>query len=283
MSPDALHATLAAFPVSAGAFIVTLYGDVVAPRGGEIWMGNIISACAAVGLSESRVRTAVSRLVAAERIEGVKDGRKSYYRLTPAAEKEFQRAARLIYRRPRAEPLQGWHLVALPQGPGREALVARLTRLRFGMAEPYLAILPDRGDPLPPLGAPHFRATTEDDLTEMARAAWPLEALSERMERFVAGFAPLEGILCSPEEALGLRLLLVHVYRDIALSDPALPLGLLPEGWKGPEVRALFARLYLQLTPEADRAVARDFVDRDGPLTADPTRIARRIADLSYH
>ena len=194
-----------------------------------------------MGLSESRVRTAVSRLVASERIEGMKDGRKSYYRLTPAAEKEFQRAARLIYRRPRAAPLRGWHLVALPQGPGREALVNRLTALRFGMAEPYLAILPDRGDPLPPLGAPHFRATTEDDLTQMARAAWPLDALAERMARFMQAFAPLDGVTCSPEEALGLRLLLVHVYRDIALSDPALPLGMLPEDWQGPAVRALFA------------------------------------------
>ncbi len=282
MSPDTLHHVLAAYPVNAGAFIVTLYGDVVAPRGGEIWMGNIITACAAVGLSESRVRTAVSRLVAAERIEGVKDGRKSYYRLTPAAEKEFQRAARLIYRRPRAEPLKGWHLVTLPQGAGREALVSRLTKLRFGMPEPYLAILPDRGDPLPPLGAPHFRATTEDDLTELARSAWPLESLAERMERFMDGFAPLDGISCSPDEALGLRLLLVHVYRDIALADPALPLGLLPDDWKGPAVRALFARLYLHLTPSADAAVASDFVDREGPLVADPTRIARRIADLSY-
>ncbi len=273
---------LSAYPVSAGAFIVTLYGDVVAPRGGEVWMGNIIAACAAVDLSESRVRTAVSRLVAADRIEGAKDGRRSFYRLTPQAEDEFRRAARLIYSRPRAEPLRGWHLVALPQGPGREALVARLTRLRFGMADPYLAILPDRGGSLPPLGAPHFRATTDDDLTEMARAAWPLEALADRMERFIAGFAPLDGLRCTPDEALGLRLLLVHVFRDIALADPALPLGMLPEGWKGPAVRALFAKLYLQLTPEADGAVAQTFIDRNGPLRADPTRIARRIADLSY-
>ncbi|MGB8621686.1 MAG: PaaX family transcriptional regulator, partial [Paracoccaceae bacterium] len=105
---------LETFPVRAGAFIVTLYGDIVAPRGGEVWMGNIIEACRAVGISESRVRTAVSRLVAADRIEGEKDGRKSYYRLTAAASEEFSRAARLIYRRPKAEPLRGWHLVALP-------------------------------------------------------------------------------------------------------------------------------------------------------------------------
>ncbi|QDL91934.1 PaaX family transcriptional regulator [Paroceanicella profunda] len=283
MNTSVTSRILETFPVSAGAFIVTLYGDVVAPRGGELWMGNIVEACRAVQISESRVRTAVSRLVASERIAGEKHGRKSYYRLTEAANREFTHAARLIYSRPRAEPLRGWHLVALPQGAGREALVHKLSRLRFGMAQPHLAILPDRGEPLPPLGAIHFRATTTDDLTELARSAWQLDALAGRIDRFVEGFSPLEGCSFPPAEALGLRLLLVHIFRDIALSDPALPLGMLPDTWQSPAARALFARLYLALTPDADAAVAASFVDRNGTLTADPTRIARRIADLSYH
>lgn len=282
MPSDVSARILDTFPVSAGSFIVTLYGDVVLPRGGEIWMGNIIEACAATGISESRVRTAVSRLTASGRIEGEKVGRKSYYRLTPHAETEFRHAARNIYRRPRAEPLKGWHLVLLPQGPEREAMVHRLTRLRFGMAQPHLAILPDRGQPVPDLHGIHFQATTEDDLTELARGAWDLDALAERIERFVDGFAPLEGIECEPKEALGLRLLLVHVFRDIALSDPALPLGMVPDTWRGPEARGLFARLYLALSPAADAAIADTFVNRSGSLVADPTRIARRIADLSY-
>lgn len=272
---------LAAFPVSAGSFIVTLYGDVVAPRGGEVWMGNIIDACAAIGISESRVRTAVSRLVGADRLVGDKDGRKSYYRLTALGEQEFARAARLIYAPPRAAPLRGWHLVALPVGAGREALVHRLTRMRFGLAQPHLAILPDRGAPLPPLGAVHFHASTEDDLTDMARQAWPLDELAAKHARFISGFAPLETLRPAPDEALGLRLLLVHMFRDIALFDPALPLGMLPKGWQGPEARALFARLYLALSPAADAAVAGTFVDRTGPLCADQARMARRIADLT--
>ncbi|WP_321504632.1 PaaX family transcriptional regulator C-terminal domain-containing protein [Breoghania sp.] len=270
------------FPVRAGSFIVTLYGDVVAPRAGEIWMGNIIEACKTVHIGESRVRTAVSRLVSSGRIKGEKEGRKSYYRLTGVANDEFSRAARLIYRRPNVARLQGWHLVLLPHGAERDALLHRLTDLRFGMALPHLAILPDRGEPLPPLGAPHFRATTEDDLTEIARGAWGLDELAEQVDRFVDGFAELEDVRCTPQEALGLRLLLVHMFRQIALADPMLPVPLLPKGWKGPEARNLFARLYLQLSPGADAAIAKTFVNRDGPLVADPTRIARRIADLSY-
>ena len=275
---DMIARVLRDFHVSAGAFIVTLYGDVVAPRGGELWMGNIIEACEAVGIGESRVRTAVSRLVSGGQLAGTKEGRRSYYRLTPEAEREFQRAARLIYAPPRAEPLRGWHMVILPVGEEREALLNRLTSLRFGLALPHLAIRPDRGEPLPALGAPHFRATTEDDLTALAAQAWNLPGLQEEMTRFLTGFS---AVTTAGPEALGLRLLLVHAFRRIALRDPALPLGMLPAGWPAPEARALFARLYLALSPAADAAVAEGFVDRNGPLVPDQARMARRIADLA--
>lgn len=60
------------------SFIVTIYGDVVEPRGGILWMGNLIDLCAVAGLNESLVRTSVSRLVSAGQLIGVREGRKSY-------------------------------------------------------------------------------------------------------------------------------------------------------------------------------------------------------------
>jgi phenylacetic acid degradation operon negative regulatory protein len=244
-------------------------------------MGNVVEACAAVGIAETRVRTAVSRLVAAGRIEGTKLGRRSYYRLTPTAEREFAQAARLIYAPVRPPPVRGWHLVALPAGTERDAAAARLARLRFGLALPGLALLPDRGEPLPPLPGWRFAATSGDDLGALVRDAWPLQSLAARMRRFVDGFAGLEGQRLAPAEAVGLRLLLVHTFREIALSDPLLPPDLLPDGWPGAAARALFARLYLALSPAADAAIAAAFVDRSGRLAPDPARLARRIADLS--
>ena len=82
---------------NAAAFIVTVYGDVAEPRGGELWMGSLIEICEAAGLSESLVRTSVSRLVAAGRLQGVKEGRRSYYRLTERAAEEFRVASRVIF------------------------------------------------------------------------------------------------------------------------------------------------------------------------------------------
>ena len=252
-----------AAPTSAAAFVVTLYGDVVAPRGGEIWTGNIVELLAQVGFSESRARTALSRLVAAGRLEGAKSGRRSYYRLTPEAAAEFASAARLIYA-PVPPPLRGWHLLLLPNG-GREAHGAALARLRFGFATPQLALLPDRGAPLPPLPGAHFHATTADDLAESLAGAWPLAALAARMRRFIALFDGLEAPGSDPRAALVLRLALVHAYREIALGDPLLPPELLPPDWPGEAARALFARLYAALTPEAETAIARFLVNRASP------------------
>lgn len=254
-------------PVSAGAFIVTLYGDVVAPRGGELWTGNIVQTLAMVGIGESRVRTALSRLVAAGHLEGTKAGRRSFYRLTETAATEFTAAARLIYAPVEPPPLVGWHLVLLPPG-GREAHGAALARARFGFVSPQLAVLPDRGDPLPRLPGTHFRARTCDDLSAPLAEAWPLEALADRARTFIALFGELESAATAPVTALANRLLLVHAFREIALGDPRLPADLLPADWPGDAARALFARLYAALSKLAEPAIAAQFLDRDGPLPA---------------
>ena len=91
----------------------------VEPRGGLLWIGTLIEVCGLVGISETRVRTAVSRLVAAGRLEGMRAGRLSYYRLTEAARGEFAAAVALVFAPPPRPP--GW-LVAEGEAPGFAAL-----------------------------------------------------------------------------------------------------------------------------------------------------------------
>lgn len=288
----AFAALLDAFPVSAAPFVVTLYGDVVAPRGGELWTGSIVEALATVGIAESRVRTALSRLTAAGQLTGEKVGRRSYYRLTPAAADAYSTAARLIYAPVTPPPLRGWHLVALPDGPGREAgregAARLLARHRFGFAGPQLALLPDRGAPLPPLPGCLFAAVEAGgSLEALVADAWPLAALAGRMRHFLGHFGPLATAPLPPATALGLRLLLVHAWRDLALADPLLPPALLPSGgdgvgnWPGPAARALFVRLYRRLSPAADTEATTRFRNRTGRLRADTRRLERRLADLA--
>ena len=44
--------TAEALRLNAAAFIVTVYGDIVVPRGGMLWTGTLIDLCARVGISE---------------------------------------------------------------------------------------------------------------------------------------------------------------------------------------------------------------------------------------
>ena len=62
---DLIRSILTGTELRSASFIVTLYGDVAVPRGGVLWTGTLIEICARVGISESLVRTAVSRLVTA--------------------------------------------------------------------------------------------------------------------------------------------------------------------------------------------------------------------------
>ena len=271
---SAIAGLLAGLPLRAGGFIVTLYGDVVVPRGGEVWIGNIIETCAAVGISETLVRTAVSRLVAAGRLEGRRAGRRSFYRLSEAARTEFDAADRAIYG-PDKEP--GWRFVFMPEAMGETAM-AQLERAGFARLKPQLAVGPDR---LPaPEGALCFSARPETGLAilpEFAAGAWDLAGHAEAYGRFIERFGPLANAPpASGAMALSMRLLLVHFYRQVLLRDPRLPADALPAGWPGHAARKLFAQAYCTLSDAADSHVGAVFEAESGGLSTASTAITNR-------
>lgn len=258
------------------AFIVTVYGDVVVPRGGVLWTGTLIEICAAVGISETLVRTAISRLLAARRLRGERVGRRSYYHLDASAHQEFAQAAVLLFG-PEVET-RGWQILHAPNLNEDEA---RLQRMGHLGGQVY--IRPDRGQP-PPKGALAFHAGDPAGIERIAQF-WDLSALQERYADMIARFAPLDtalkdGVL-SDEAALVARLLLVHVYRNVTLRDPRLPQNALPPDWKGQEARALFRRLYRRLSPSAERHVAARFEGVDGFLPAQTAASEKRFIGLS--
>lgn len=256
-------------PPRAAGFIVTLYGDAVGPRGGELGMAAIIETCGAVGISETLVRTAVSRLVAAGQLAGHRQGRRSFYRLTPGAEAEFAAASAVIYGPP--QPV-GWRLVV-----GPDAALDGLARLR-----PGVALGPARG-PVP-AGTAALEggfAGASGCLATLAAELWNLSAHAAALAELRDRFAPLVALAPSlnGEAALALRLLLVHDWRRAALADPRLPPEALPPDWPGPSARAVFARLYSALTPAAERRIAARFDCVAGPLPrATPASRARLAA-----
>ncbi|WP_026620814.1 phenylacetic acid degradation operon negative regulatory protein (plasmid) [Ensifer sp. WSM1721] len=278
-----IQAILDETQLRAASFIVTIYGDVVEPRGGAIWIGNLIEICAGVGISETLVRTAVSRLVTAGRLAGEREGRRSFYRLTEPARAEFAAAARILFGPPEEV---AWHFVELV-GPSIEERMQILERSGHARLSPRLAVgvRPFTASVMP---AVVFRAEVAegtDKLGAFAAEYWDLAPHAEAYRGFLQRFDPLAELLDGgasivPADCLTARLLLVHQFRSVALRDPRLPSEVLPAGWPGEDARRLFARLYCSLSPQADLHVARNFVTATGPLPIASEAMARRLALL---
>ncbi len=212
----------------ATSVIVTIYGDIVVPRGGTLWMGTLIQICADLGLSETLVRTAVSRLVAAGQLSGVREGRRSYYQLADSAVAEFAEAAELLYGR--EQPADGWaiHRCELPTDIILKSAMARIgpdlyLRPRHRdetIAIPGLCFTADvtAGLDCCPIMSPHCGIST----------VWPAAIV-------VSSIILRQSKSCrrraDPRSAVAVRLLLVHLYRAVLLRDPRLPVEALPSDW----------------------------------------------------
>lgn len=253
-------------PLKAAGFIVTIYGDVVEPRGGIAWIGNLIETCAGVGISETLVRTAVSRLVAAGQLSGEREGRRSYYRLSASAGSEFAAAARVLFGAPEDD---GWQFVHVT-GPAVEDAMQMLKRAGHARINNRLAVGPARAMATAVPGLV-FRANSPDDpkaLRDFASEYWDLSAHEEAYNLFLAQFDGLSTLNLPPATALTMRLLLVHRFRTVHLRDPRLPASSLPDDWPGGASRRLFARLYRHLSTKADAYIAERFLTASGSLPA---------------
>jgi len=266
-------------PPRAAHFIVTIYGDVVEPRGGILWMGTLIEICELVGVSETLVRTAVSRLVGAGQLVGGRAGRRSYYRLTDRAQVDFAAAARVLF----STPADATGLVFFVH-PGREVQLPA----GFVGVGPDLFAGPDRPGLTFPDGLV-FRAEVVQGTAEFPSFAarhWDLDRHAAAYRHVLERFALLEALLAegarlSPQDCLVARLLLVDCFREAILQDPMLPATALPADWPGREARALFARLYLELSASADSHVGSRFRDAKGLLAPSSSQVRARLEALA--
>ena len=99
--PAAVRALLRHFhrqsPIRGGSLLITIFGDSIAPRGGAITLGSLISLTHPFELTERLVRTSVARLATEGWLLARRDGRRSEYRLSPVGLERFAAATRRIY------------------------------------------------------------------------------------------------------------------------------------------------------------------------------------------
>lgn len=231
-------------------------------------MGSLIDICAEAGLSESLVRTAVSRLVGAGQLEGERFGRRSYYRLTQAARQDFVAASDVIFAAP-GQMARGWLWVDGGAQPER----------RFAEVAPGLWLGPDHGQEIDDRAVMH--ATGAGDWAERAATLWPLAEQAAAYREVILACAGFDPGPDDPAAALIARLRLVHQFRQAVLSDPGLPPEALPEGWPGDEARRAFARAYLGLSLGAEARISTAFRSRTGPFQAQSAASVLRSSRLA--
>ena len=261
-----LHPSVAALaariPPRAGGFIVSLYGDAIVPRGGAAWVGSVIGICALAGISETLVRTVLSRLVAAGTMQADRVGRRGFYRLTDRGRAQFDTAGQRIYG---PTPRWRWAFVSLPDDSAQADLERRgFARLRAGL------FVGPGAAPVPP-GALVFDASPVQglaDLPRFAAEAWDLSLWAERHAGFVTVFAPLAPVAATldPPSALAARVMLIDAWRYLRLREPGLPAPALPPDWPGHAAQRLFLTLYADLSPGAESHLDAALVGPQGPL-----------------
>ncbi|RLC59083.1 MAG: phenylacetic acid degradation operon negative regulatory protein PaaX [Chloroflexota bacterium] len=254
-------------------FIFSLYGHYVLPRGGEIWIGSLIRALAALDFSAGAVRALVSRMQRKGFLQSRRVGRLSFYRLTDLGLQEVHRGGERAFAPPTAEWDGRWTVVtySIPEKHRRRRDMLRrsLGSWGFGALAPGTWISPR---PLSPEAESRLRDLDVWEYLEIFRAehlgpsdqhtlvahAWPqLSALGDRYRAYVARYEPVlrrfEAGTLDDEGCFTAHLRSLIDFVAITLEDPALPSALLPKDWPRPSAQSLFEELKRALAEPAER------------------------------
>ncbi len=240
--------------------IFVLFGDIIMPRGGQVWASGLLSLLKLLGVSERAARSTLSRMVRKGWLRTRREGRHSLYTLTPKGQHLLAEGGQRIFE-PRQRDWDGrWRLVvySLPERKRklRDDLRKRLTWLGFGCAAPGSWI------------SVHDRQAEIDELLndlnvhayvyyfsdvrlaigsdqEIVEECWDLKSLNRRYARFVAKWEPayeklVRGECLSPDECFVQRFWITNEHSEFPRLDPNLPDALLPEDWQGDKAACIF-------------------------------------------
>ncbi len=265
-------------PPRAKSLVMTVFGDALAPRGGAVWLGSLISLLAPFGISERAVRTSVFRLVEEGWLEASRSGRRSQYRLSAQGEKRFLRAHQRVYAPPSRDWDGQWTLLMMLSdqlsATQKNALKKELLWEGFaGLGTGLFAYPGDKAEALTEmlsrtgtrnkvllLSAADQTVAGALPLTTLAHQHWPLKVISKSYGDFIRRFNALMAVQdqaaeIDPEQGFVVRTLLIHAYRRVQLHDPQLPQALLGDGWPGETAYELCRSIYRQILSASDQYV----------------------------
>lgn len=250
---------------SAQSMIVTMVADYTLRTRAWLPSATVVALLGEVGVTSANARTAISRLSRGGVLEGRRQGRNAFYRLTIPAALALAFGGREIATFPEeAESWDGrWTLVAFSVSKHgdteRHALRSRLRWMGYAPLYDGLWVSPH------PLSAKATLALTDFDIQAMTifRAgqvefggttdrdplqAWDLASIGEQYAAFIARWNPLlpriRARAVDGSEAVRVRTEVMDSYRQFVVLDPRLPLGSMPGGWLRAEAREVFVGVY---------------------------------------
>jgi phenylacetic acid degradation operon negative regulatory protein len=261
--PPTLLRRHAAGTDSARSVLFTVLGELVLPTGGEAWTSAFIDVFGRLGVEEKAARQALMRTAADNWLSSERVGRRTVWRLTPAAERLLRDGTERIFGFTAvAADWDGHWTIVIARTPETERAARHVlrTRLRwagFGNVMPGVWLSPrgDRGGEvrqiLAEAGLPDGYLFTAEhqgggSLAAMVGNAWDLNRLAREYGEFVEAFSrevssdPLVRIID-----------LVHTWRRFPWIDPGLPAQFLPAPWRGTAAAELFARRHAEWADDA--------------------------------
>jgi phenylacetic acid degradation operon negative regulatory protein len=264
--------------LKARSMLFDLFGDFAEEngRGGAIRLAAITHLAGELGVSETAVRSAATRLVQDNWLTTRRQGRQSIYLLTERGRDLIEQGRRRIFDRQVGASWDGtWCVVALAIPEARREVRDRLRKqlswLGFGSPGSALYISPrDHASAVIRL-AEGLEASGNITLYR-SQALWPadpralvgrawsdLDTLALGYWKFAGHFGPrlsedrvrLARAELSDSEAFRTRFTLVSEFRRCIFGDPDLPPELLRPDWPGPAARAIFLEYHDLVSPAA--------------------------------
>lgn len=255
--------------------MLTLYGDYVRHKGGEIGIGSLIRLLANFGLSEQSIRSAVSRMCRTGLLQARRKDGKSYYSLTSEGASMISKGAQRIFERKEDKWDGLWSTVIyfIPEEKreARDRLRQELGWMGYGPLAAAAWISPhDSSAEIEELAGKlgigeyiqifQSRQKCRADGHNLICRCWDLKHIHQKYTVFIEEYLPrLEkhrarlqaGETITPDECFVERFQLIDEYRRLPFYDPDLPEELLPSNWLRAEARELFDTYHDLLTKPA--------------------------------
>jgi phenylacetic acid degradation operon negative regulatory protein len=257
---------------SARALLLTVLGEFVLPIEGPVWTSTLMEILGGLGVEETAARQAFARAAAAEWIDGVREGRRTRWSLTPSGRRLLREGAERIYGfAPSGATWDGRWLVlmvSVPEinRPVRHAVRTRLAWAGFGSPAPGVwvcahtareaeakQILADLGlvDEVYSFVGPFAGIGSA---AQLVARAWDIDEVAAHYRAFLGLVDKLRP--AGPTATMLAQARLVHEWRRMPFLDPQLPAELLPPDWIGHTAAATFRDRHAEWSAPAQSAFA---------------------------